>query len=280
MSFKEEYKNCTEIMEPSAQQLERMKRNVLEQIKTPEKKAIPFKKIAYIGSAVAACAVLSIAAVNIIPRLSTGRNELAASSLTSSAELSYSDAGAGKFDMLTDGTDAVAENATNDEVALESASDESVIDNASDRVAEDAEESIAAVAPSEEKGIIDDSLNGYNDETDAPQSDSVSVSTTTAVDYEIFPKDTDDMVITDSASTLEISDDMSTITFDDAKYVLVDNGSAPPTDIEMYEIELLAHDGTHYYAEVYTNDYVILLLIDETGTYEIIGGYKKAELLG
>ena len=277
MSFKEEYKNCAEIMEPSAQQLERMKRNVLEQIKTPEKKAIPFKKIAYIGSAVAACAVLSIAAVNIIPRLSTGRNELAASSLTSSAELSYSEAGAGKFDMLTDGTGAAAENATINEAASEPATDDVLTDNADDRAAENDEESGATVAPSEEKGVTDNSVNGYDDDTNAPQGDSVSAPTTTAVDCGNVPEDTADMAVTDSSSTLEISDDMSMIAFDGAKYVLVDNGSAPPTDIEMYEIELLAHDGTHYYAEVYTNDYVILLLIDETGTYKIIGGYIKAE---
>lgn len=275
MSFKEEYKNCAEIMEPSAQQLERMKRNVLEQIKTPEKKAIPFKKIAYIGSAVAACAVLSIAAVNIIPRLSTGRNELAASSLTSSAE-SYSDAGAEKFDMLTDGTGAAAENATIDEAASDTAADDVLTDNTDDRAADD-EESIAAVAPSEEKGITDGSINGYDDDTDAPQNDSVSAPTTTRVNTENAPEDSADMTVADSASTLEISDDMNTIVFDSAKYVLVDNGSAPPIGTDMYEIELLAHDGTHYYAEVYTNDYVILLLIDETGTYKIIGGYKKAE---
>lgn len=277
MSFKDEYKNCAEIIEPSAQQLERMKRNVLEQIKAPEKKAIPFKKIAYIGSAVAACAVLSIAAINIIPRLNTGRNELGAASYTSSAELSYSEADAGKFDMLTDGTGSVAENATNDEAVSEPAADDVLTDNANDRAAADDEESIAAVAPSEEKGITDDSINGYGDENGAPQNDSVSATTTAVVVPENVPEDSTDMTVTDSTSTLEISDDMSTIVFDSAKYVLVDNGSAPPIDTEMYEIKLLAHDGTYYYAEVYTNDYVILLLIDETGTYKIIGGYKKAE---
>ena len=275
MSFKEEYKNCAEIMEPSAQQLERMKRNVLEQIKTPEKKAIPFKKIAYIGSAVAACAVLSIAAVNIIPRLSTGRNELAASSLTSSAE-SYSDTGAGKFDMLTDGTGTAAENATIDKAASEPSTDDVMTDNADDRAADD-EDSIAVVAPSDEKGITEDSINGYDDDAGAPQNDSVSAPATTGVNTENIPEDSADMTVADSAPTLEISDDMNTIVFDCAKYVLVDNGSTPPTETDMYEIELLAHDGTHYYAEVYTNDYVILLLIDETGTYKIIGGYKKAE---
>lgn len=78
MNFREEYKNSIEIMSPSAEQLERMKKNILEQAKAPEKKAIPFKKIAYIGSAVAACAVISVAAINIVPRLSGGSADLTA----------------------------------------------------------------------------------------------------------------------------------------------------------------------------------------------------------
>ncbi len=85
MNFREEYKGAIEIMSPSAEQTERMKNNILQQIKEPQKKAIPFKKIAYIGTAVAACAVISVAAFNIIPRLSGGSSELTTASGSSIA---------------------------------------------------------------------------------------------------------------------------------------------------------------------------------------------------
>ena len=59
MDFREEYKKSAEVMTPSAEAMERMTKNIMEQINAPAKKAIPFKKISYIGGAVAACALIS-----------------------------------------------------------------------------------------------------------------------------------------------------------------------------------------------------------------------------
>lgn len=83
MNFKEEYKRSAESISPDREAINRMKSAVLAQIaaepeKTagiPEKKKqIPFKKIAYIGGAVAACAVVTIAAVTLLPMLSKTGN--------------------------------------------------------------------------------------------------------------------------------------------------------------------------------------------------------------
>lgn len=69
MNFREEYKSCAEIMSPSEEAMERMKKNILEQAAAPaEKKAFPFKRIAMIGGPIAACAVITVAAVAFLPK--------------------------------------------------------------------------------------------------------------------------------------------------------------------------------------------------------------------
>ncbi len=66
MKFGTEYKNCEDMLNPSAEAMERMSRNILAKINEPQKKAVPFKKITYFGSAVAACAVIAVAAAGIM----------------------------------------------------------------------------------------------------------------------------------------------------------------------------------------------------------------------
>ncbi len=70
MNFREEYKNQAEVMNPSTEAMKRMTQSILEQVKAPAKKAIPFKKITYIGGTVAACAVIAIGAAVLFPTLS------------------------------------------------------------------------------------------------------------------------------------------------------------------------------------------------------------------
>ena len=71
MDFREEYKKSAEVMTPSAEAMERMTQNIMEQINAPAKKAIPFKKISYIGGAIAACAVITVGAVKLLPSMQT-----------------------------------------------------------------------------------------------------------------------------------------------------------------------------------------------------------------
>ena len=84
MDFRQEYKKSAEIMNPSAEAMERMKRNILAKAALPEKKAFPFKKLAYAGSALAACAVIAVAAANILPSMKA-KNEMASDDVRSEA---------------------------------------------------------------------------------------------------------------------------------------------------------------------------------------------------
>ncbi len=70
MNFREEYKNQAEVINPSQEAMERMADNIMEHIKAPAKKAIPFRKITYIGGAVAACAVITVGAFKVLPAIS------------------------------------------------------------------------------------------------------------------------------------------------------------------------------------------------------------------
>lgn len=77
MKFSEEYKKSVDSMSPDRESIDRMKAAVLARLESekeapapaPErKKPILFRRIAAIGGAAAACAVLTIAAVNIVNR--------------------------------------------------------------------------------------------------------------------------------------------------------------------------------------------------------------------
>ena len=67
MDFKTEYKAAAESMTPSREQLDRMKANILRQTAKPRKPA--FTRAAYIGGTVAACAVITLTAVTLLPVL-------------------------------------------------------------------------------------------------------------------------------------------------------------------------------------------------------------------
>ena len=79
MKFSEEYKKSAENMNPDRQTIDRMKAAVLKELQEhPDapaqpaeepKKPLPLRRIAYIGGAVAACAAITIAAVNLVPSL-------------------------------------------------------------------------------------------------------------------------------------------------------------------------------------------------------------------
>ena len=108
MNFREEYKKSAEVMNPSDEAMERMTKNIMEQVNAPAKKAIPFKKISYIGGAVAACAIITVGAVKLLPSMNT---ELA----TADAALTDSSAAMYQAEAAADETEyAVLENAENE----------------------------------------------------------------------------------------------------------------------------------------------------------------------
>lgn len=68
MKFSEEYKKAAKELNPSQKQINRMTANVISEIKSP-KKPFAMQKIAYIGGTVAACAVITVTAVTVLPHL-------------------------------------------------------------------------------------------------------------------------------------------------------------------------------------------------------------------
>lgn len=76
MDLREEYKNEMESVSPDREAMDRMKAAVMAKIAAGEgeagipgekKKPLPLRKIAYVGGAVAACAVIAVSAATILP---------------------------------------------------------------------------------------------------------------------------------------------------------------------------------------------------------------------
>lgn len=287
MNFKEEYKNSIEIMGPSAEQLERMKKNILEQAKAPEKKAIPFKKIAYIGSAVAACAVISVAAINIVPRLSGGNSNLTASESYAADGNAFED-GAYNEAAMDAAVDFAPEYVADDVLAdydmdLEPKSDSDNATNAP--ISEPENDFDAADETAADDACCDDVIvDDVTEMTDAP----TSVVTTTAVNAgsETFAP-TEDMTASDdvaqdvvqdieSEPSFILSDDLSELVYDDVKYILYD--VTGPVDVPVIEcMNVFDASGTEYWLDFSSEDYLLLSRDNGNGGFDLIGGYMKAE---
>jgi len=67
MNFKDEYKNAAGDLTPDRACVDRMKAAVLRDISRP--KVFPYKRVAVVGGAFAACAVITVAAITVIPML-------------------------------------------------------------------------------------------------------------------------------------------------------------------------------------------------------------------
>lgn len=128
MNFRDEYKKSAESLSPDREAIDRMKAAVkaqLENEQTPDaaeqehRKPLPLKRIAYIGGAAAACAVITVSAFTLLPvfrqsgsltdNISSGSNSMV--SIAEAAENAPSDDTAaavkgdavGAEDALTDG---------------------------------------------------------------------------------------------------------------------------------------------------------------------------------
>lgn len=64
MDFREEYKKAAEIMDPSAEAMERMRKNILAQAEKPVRKPLPITRIATVCGSVAACALIAVVSVS------------------------------------------------------------------------------------------------------------------------------------------------------------------------------------------------------------------------
>ena len=123
MKFSEEYKKSAENMNPDRQTIDRMKAAVLKELQEhPDaptqpleepKKPLPLRRIAYIGGAVAACAAITIAAVNLVPSLKASNGMISSGAIADSSVAAADEAPADDaygFDNGIAGTDGIIYN--------------------------------------------------------------------------------------------------------------------------------------------------------------------------
>lgn len=140
MKFSEEYKKSAENMNPDRQTIDRMKAAVLKELQEhPDapaqpleepKKPLPLRRIAYIGGAVAACAAITVAAVNLVPSLKVSNVMISsgaiADSSASAAEIAGNETAAPEFSMIQNAATA----GSAEDIAEEAAADEAPADEA------------------------------------------------------------------------------------------------------------------------------------------------------
>ena len=140
MKFSEEYKKSAENINPDRQTIDRMKAAVLKELQEqPDapaqpleepKKPLPLRRIAYIGGAVAACAAITVAAVNLVPSLKASNAMISsgaiADSSASAAEIAGNETAAPEFSMIQYAATA----GSAEDIAEEAAADEAPADDA------------------------------------------------------------------------------------------------------------------------------------------------------
>ncbi len=206
MDFREEYKKSAEVMTPSAEAMERMTQNIMEQINAPAKKAIPFKKISYIGGAIAACAVITVGAVKLLPSMQT---ELATADATANESVTavYQDSAAEEEYAPLNGIRAETDGA---------------VDTKTDFAMDVADEAV-----SESEGIFE-YITDANDDTTAVAAPTVSTNDGSS----LF----EDKSIADNADIFAAEEDVMeeaeiSIESDIAEETTTDNSPASPTEI-------------------------------------------------
>lgn len=140
MKFSEEYKKSAENMNPDRQTIDRMKAAVLKELQEhPDaptqpleepKKPLPLRRIAYIGGAVAACAAITVAAVNLVPSLKASNVMISSGAIADSsvaaAEIAGNETAAPEFSMIQNAATA----GSAEDIAEEAAADEAPADDA------------------------------------------------------------------------------------------------------------------------------------------------------
>lgn len=140
MKFSEEYKKSAENINPDRQTIDRMKAAVLKELQEqPDapaqsleepKKPLPLRRIAYIGGAVAACAAITIAAVNLVPSLKASNGMRSSGAIADSsvaaAEIAGNETAAPEFSMIQNAATA----GSAEDIAEEAAADEAPADDA------------------------------------------------------------------------------------------------------------------------------------------------------
>ena len=148
MDLREEYKNEMESVSPDREAIDRMKAAVMAKIAAgggeagipgEKKKPLPLRKIAYIGGAVAACAVIAVSAATILPSVNKNNGMISEAEISATAAGANEISGGGAADTAGSHETGSAANAdtfrTEDDVAVEETTDgtaEAASDTATD----------------------------------------------------------------------------------------------------------------------------------------------------
>lgn len=176
MDLREEYKNEMESVSPDREAIDRMKAAVMAKIAAGEgeagipgekKKPLPLRKIAYIGGAVAACAVIAVSAATILPSVNKNNGMISEAEISATAAGANEISGGGAADTAGSHETGSAANAdtfrTEDDVAVEETTDgtaEAASDTATDdRFWDDSPDS---------GGVIDSITDGVPDDAATP----------------------------------------------------------------------------------------------------------------
>ena len=253
MDLRQEYKKSAEIINPSAEALERMKRNILEKAAQPEKKAFPFKKLAYAGSALAACAVIAVGAAVVLPSL-TAKNDMATAADAANSESAvYAVADS---DKTAGFADAAAQQ--NTDACVEMYDGAVFGDAAMDSFAP----GYANAVPEAEDCSVPDECDAPDTMAEAAEEESAALSENGFVIQNIMTHMTEvELVISDSGDTLTIGG---------ISFTRTDDGTVPPDVTAASTVEALVHDGVTYRFDFYGEDYFVL-----TRDGACLGGYTR-----
>lgn len=153
MDLREEYKNEMESVSPDREAMDRMKAAVMAKIASGEgeagipgekKKPLPLRKIAYVGGAVAACAVIAVSAATILPNVNKNNGMISEAESLSATAAEAGEISSGAADTAgSPGTDSAANADTfrpEDDVAVEKTTD-GTAEAASDTATDDSDRS-------------------------------------------------------------------------------------------------------------------------------------------
>lgn len=194
MDLREEYKNEMESVSPDREAIDRMKAAVMAKIAAGEgeagipgekKKPLPLRKIAYIGGAVAACAVIAVSAATILPSVNKNNGMISEAEISATAAGANEISGGGAADTAGSHETGSAANAdtfrTEDDVAVEETTDGTatddrfwddspdsggVIDSITDSITDSVPDNAATpdVIPSDEPDKVSDTSPGKLDD--------------------------------------------------------------------------------------------------------------------
>ncbi len=268
MDFREEYKKCADIMAPSAEAMDRMTNNIMAQINAPAKKTIPFKKISYFGGAIAACAVITVGAVAILPRMGSigTADEAAVNSVACGYQEDYAllaDGAAGDADIAMDDISYAAEDTTtgtNADCIVTERADSVTAPSFTVKSSEPDSDAVFEESAYDEPALPDVAIDCTAGVTDgyAPEADACEDENEASASQVVLP--------------FEISEDLSVLYIGGICYTAVDEAELPYTDATVTEhtTRYVTAGGTEYRMDMIGADNIVLM-----NGLEIIGYYAR-----